>query len=270
MARAGATGGGRSYRARVPYRWYSGLALIVILGLFLIVYSRHELLNPTTTPSVAPTTSDHWVAGLVFDLCGKNQQTLPAQKNTSGLGLYTTGNGVLIIAPKTSADAGANATVGRFAEKYSGFTLTSDSVGITGKHIYKDGAKCPSGTPDAGKVGDLEAKIYATASANSPTTQTGDMRAIRFTQSTQLVTIAFVPNGASVARPASGIVEAVLNAVSTSTSTTTTPATTTPTTTATTTKGATTTTTKGATTTTTKGATTTTTTSASTTTSTTG
>ncbi len=74
VARAGATGGGRSYRARVPYRWYSGLALIVVLGVFLVAYSRYERLHPVA--AVQPTTSTHWAAGVVFDVCGKDNQVL--------------------------------------------------------------------------------------------------------------------------------------------------------------------------------------------------
>src|SRR5580698_10597778 len=121
VARAGATGGGRTYRARVPYRWYSGLALIVIVGVFLVVYSRYENLHPAASPAaIAPTTSDHWVAGLVFDICGDNQQTLAVSKNasTADLGLYSSGSGVVQIAPKTAADSGVNATVGRFSSQY--------------------------------------------------------------------------------------------------------------------------------------------------------
>jgi hypothetical protein len=222
VARAGATGGGRTYRARVPYRWYSGLALIVLLGVFLVVYSRYENLHPTTTPVVAPTTSDHWVAGLVFDLCGTNQQVLPANPNAStNLGLFSSGGGVLQIEPKTAADAGANATLGRFSSQYPGLTLTADSVGLPKKHVYTNGSRCPSGTPDAGKTGQLQADVWSNATANSPTTQGGDIRTVRFTQSTQLVTIAFVPSGSSVARPDGTIVTAVLDAESATTATTT-------------------------------------------------
>src|SRR5579863_8307422 len=103
VTRAGSTGGGRTYRARVPYRWYSGLALIVVVGIVLVVYSRYENLHPAASPTnVAPTTSDHWVAGLNFDLCG-SQQTLPASSNASNdnLGIYSSGNGVIQIQPKS-------------------------------------------------------------------------------------------------------------------------------------------------------------------------
>jgi hypothetical protein len=215
VARAGATGGGRTYRARVPYRWYSGLALIVIVGVFLVVYSRYENLHPATPPAaVAPTTSDHWVAGLDFDLCGVSQQVLATSTNASSadLGLYSSGSGVVQIAPKTAADSGVNATVGRFASTYPGLTLTADSVGLPKKKVYTNGQACPSGTPDAGKPGVLSAYIYPTATSSTATQQTGDVRTVRFTQNLQIVTLAFIPSGATVPAPSSAIKDAVLNA----------------------------------------------------------
>jgi hypothetical protein len=258
VARAGATGGGRTYRARIPYRWYTSLALIVLLGIFLVVYSRYENLHPPTpASSVAPTTSDHWVAAVVFDLCGDDQQTLASNPNTTtdDLGIYTTGGGVVQIQPKSAADSGTNATLGRFSSRYPGLDLTASSVGLPKKHVFRDGAKCPSGTPDSGKVGQLEAKVWPTATSSTSTLQTGDVRTVRFTQTLQMVTVAFVPSGQSVARPDGKIVTALLDAEDTveqeeQASTTTTTAATSSTTT--TTSSTTTTTTAGKTTTTTK------------------
>jgi len=256
VARAGATGGGRTYRARVPYRWYGSLALIVLLGVFLVGYSRYENLHPPApASSIAPTTSDHWVAAVVFDLCGDNQQTLPANPNTTtdDLGIYTTGSGVVQIQPKSSADSGTNATLGRFSSRYPGLKLTATSVGLPKKHVYTDGSKCPSGTPDSGKVGQLVARVWPSATASTSSTQTGDLRTVRFTQTLQMVTVAFLPSGQTVARPDGKIVTDLLDAEDaveeSSTTTTTAPASTTTTTTK---SGSTTTTTAGKTTTTTK------------------
>ena len=46
VARAGATGGGRSYRGQRPMKWYASLAMICLLGVALIVYSRYERQHP--------------------------------------------------------------------------------------------------------------------------------------------------------------------------------------------------------------------------------
>jgi hypothetical protein len=246
VARAGATGGGRSYRARVPYRWYSGLALIVVLGVFLVAYSRYERLHPVA--AVQPTTSTHWAAGLAFDVCGNDNQVLSASSTVDQgtLGLYSTGDGVIQIQPKTSADAGTNATVGRFASQFSGLTLTATSVGLPKQHVYSDGSKCLAGTPDAGKAGELIAKIVPPAQSNQPsTTQTGDLRTVRFTTNGEIVIIAFVPSGTSVPAPSPAITANVETAVASAASTSSTTPTTAPAITSTTKPGSTATTAKG-------------------------
>lgn len=247
VSRAGATGGGRTYRARVPYRWYSGLALIVVLGIFLIVYSRYENTHLTTASTVQPTTSDHWVAGLVFDLCGKNQQTLAASSTAQQgtLGLYSSGNGVLQIQPKSSAESGTNATLGKFASQFTGLNLTGNSVGLPKQAVLKDGSKCPAGTPDAGKTGQLTASILATASASSPSTQTGDLRTIRFLQTTEIISVGFVPSGTTLPAPTHTLVAAVQQAAANAVPTTTTTSAISATTSATAKSGTTSTTAKG-------------------------
>ncbi len=50
VARAAATGGGRTYRGQRPLNWYAGLALIVILGIGSIVIARIDYQKgPATT-----------------------------------------------------------------------------------------------------------------------------------------------------------------------------------------------------------------------------
>jgi hypothetical protein len=233
---------------------------------FLVAYSRYERLHPAQP--VQPTTSTHWAAGVVFDLCGKNQQILAASPvaQQATLGLYSSGNGVIQIQPKSSADAGTNATLGRFASQYKGLTLTSNSVGLPKQHVYTDGSTCPSGTPDAGKAGQLEAKIIQPPQSNAPaTTQTGDVRSVRFTTNGEIVVLAFIPNGATVPAPSQAITVAVEDAAATAVTPTTT-ATTAPVITSTTKPGSTTTTAKSTTSTTQKVSTTTTSKSAGTTT----
>jgi hypothetical protein len=273
VSRAGSTGGSRTYRAQIPYRWYSGLALIVILGVFLVAYSRYEVLHPQpAAAAIQPTTSAHWVAGLAFDVCGKTT-TLAASPadEWETLSIYTSGSGVLQIQPKSTADSGTNTTVGLFSSSYKGLTLTSDSIALPKQKTLTNGEKCPSGTPDAGQSASLVSKVWSDSSTANSTTQSGDPRQVRWQSNTQMVTVAFVPNAASVGRDvklATAVAEAD-NALiqSEETTTTTLPTAATTTTTA---KGATTTTTPSGstttTTTTTSGSTTTTTASKATTT----
>src|SRR5579872_5403234 len=132
VARAAATGGGRTYRGQAPVRWYASLALICVLGIALVVYSRYELQHPAG--ATQPAVGTHWYAALAFDICGKLQPDLPSNPTTKVLpGISTAGDGVIHIQPASKADAGNNATLGRFVQSYTGLEITSTKIKIPGK-----------------------------------------------------------------------------------------------------------------------------------------
>ena len=230
VARAAATGGGRSYRGQMPLKWYSSLALVCLLGVTLIVYSRYERLHPAA--AVQPAVGSHWYAGLAFDVCGKLQANLPvypsATSKVATPGIHTQGDGVIYVEPTTAANAGNNATLARFVELYPRLTLTSSTLGLPGKQKYQNGEKCGAGTPDAGKVAQLEMKVWPSSigsGADNPTVYT-DPAAIKLGDG-QLITVAFVPSGASVPKPSATVITTLLQLQANSAGTsTTTPATT--------------------------------------------
>ena len=263
VARAAATGGGRTYRGQMPVRWYGSLFLIVLLGVALIVYSRYERQHPAA--SAQPAIGTHWYAALAFDHCGAPEQLLAANSHqaTAAPGLYTTGDGVIQIAPSKSADAGSNATFGRFVKLYPHLNLTASSVGLPGKSTLRDGQKCPAGTPDAGKVGTLRVKVwpdFVPPGVNNPTIPS-DPSSLKLANG-QLITVFFGPSSAKIPEPSQQVISTLLQDRQSSTTTTTTPVATTTTppaaTTTTTTPATTTTTAPTTTTTTTRPATTTT------------
>ncbi|HTT87617.1 MAG TPA: hypothetical protein VMF60_09635 [Acidimicrobiales bacterium] len=259
VARAAATGGSRSYRGQMPLKWYGSLFLIVLLGVAFIVYSRYERLHPSAgTP---PTVGSHWYAALAVDVCGNVQPDLASNPTgTSTPGLHTDGDGVIRIEPTKAADAGNNATLARFVEDYPKFGLTSTSLTVPGQKARKNGQKCPKQTPDAGRPGTVQIKVWPSSTApgvNHPTTTT-DPASVKMADG-QLITIAFVPTGAAIPKPNATAITTMLEAISTSGSTTTIPATSVPAATTTTAPGATATSVPGATATTAPGATNTTT-----------
>ena len=91
------------------------------------------------------------------------------------MGLTTTGSGVLLIAPKTSAEAGNNATLGKFASEYTGLTLSNSAVQYPGGTAYKNGQKCAAGTPDAGERGVVRVRswLLSSKSGSSELSQVG-------------------------------------------------------------------------------------------------
>ncbi|HXQ90626.1 MAG TPA: hypothetical protein VN768_03640 [Acidimicrobiales bacterium] len=205
VARAGATGGGRSYRGQRPMKWYSSLALICLLGVALIVYSRYERQHPA--PAVQPAIGAHWFQALGFDVCGAVQPNLPSNPNASIApipGIRTDGDGVIQVSPTTSKDAGNNATFARFVTLYPKLKLTSSTLQIPGKAELHNGEKCPTTTPDAGKVATLQIKMWPSFTppgSNHPQVF-HDPGAIKLADG-QLITVAFVPSGASVPKPSS-------------------------------------------------------------------
>jgi len=242
VARAGATGGGRSYRGRRPLRWYSSLVLIVLLGVALIVYSRYELQHPAA--SIQPAIGSHWYVAMAFDICGDVEPNLPANPNEASAapGLYTAGDGVIQIAPAKASDAGNNATLGRFVQEYPGLALSPTSVRLPGKTTHHNGQSCPSGTPDAGTKADVSVKVWPSFTSSSSFVPS-DPTTLKLANE-ELLTVSFLPTGKTVPKPSPTVVETMLQdqASGGTTTTTTVPTTTTPTSTTTTTTATTTTT----------------------------
>jgi len=234
VARAAATGGGRSYRGQTPVKWYGSLFLIVLLGVVFIVYSRYERQHPVA--GTAPTTGTHWYAALAIDVCGETQANLPTNPNsTKNPGLHTDGDGVIRIEPTKAADAGNNATLARFVSEYPSFGLTTNELTIPGKKPLTNGEKCPKGTPDVGKPGAVQIKVWAgsTAPAVSQTTTTADPSSVKLADG-QLITVSFLPSSKSIPKPGASAITAMLQAISQAGQTTTTTAATIPVTTPTT------------------------------------
>jgi hypothetical protein len=277
VARAAATGGGATYRGQMPVNWYAALVVIVLVGLASVAIAKyHYNQTPTATP---PTVGTTWHAAISFDICGTTQPALSASPASSTSGLTTTGNGVLLIAPKKASEAGANATVGKFASEYQGLTLTNTTLKFPAAKVpeYKNGEKCAAGTPDAGKVGEVVARwwVVTTQTKNNQLVQTNGVNSAKPADlkflNRQLVTVGFVPSGTTLPKPPGSTITALLQVLAgnqpvatttttaASATTTSTPSATTSSTAATTTTAPSTTTTTAAPTTTTKPSSTTTT-----------
>ena len=270
VARAAATGGGATYRGQMPVNWYAALVVIVLVGIASVAFAKYHYNQTAST--IEPTTNTTWHAGLAFDICGTMQPALAASTSSATTGLITTGQGVLQIHPKSASEAGNNATLGKFADGYTGLTLTNTTLKYPASGVpeYRNGEKCQAGTPDAGKVGELKARWWVvTTKTNSKgqVEQTGGLTTVKPADlkfvNRQLITVGFVPDNVALPKPPSSTVLALVQVLSgtqpVATTTTTAPsAATTTTTPASTTSTAPTTTTTAPTTTTTKPPTTTT------------
>ncbi|MGO8870121.1 MAG: hypothetical protein ACLQPH_01740 [Acidimicrobiales bacterium] len=220
VERAATTGGGRTYRGQRPVNWYASLALICIVGLLLVGYSRYERTHQTASSAGPPTTQQTWFAALGIDVCGKLQPNLPASTNTSKTGLVADGNGVLTIAPKNSSESGGNATLGKFVSGYPGLQLSQTTLQYPGKQAYTNGDVCPKGTPDAGKPGVVLAVSWPNFTSKGPGTETsGPPEDLKFANG-QLITMAFIPATATVPKPLASAITSLITAVTQGTTTT--------------------------------------------------
>jgi hypothetical protein len=221
VARAAATGGGATYRGQMPVNWYAALVIIVLVGLASVAFAKYHY---DQSPSVVePTVGTSWHAGLAFDICGTMQPALAPSPSNATTGLTTTGSGVLVIAPKNASEAGNNATVGKFAEGYSGLTLTNTTLKLPtgGGPEYRNGEKCAAGTPDAGKVGEVQARWWVLTTKtgkNGQLEQTGGTTTVKPADlkllNRQLVTVGFVPDNAQLPKPPSSTTLALLQVLS--------------------------------------------------------
>ncbi len=226
VERAATTGGGRTYRGQMPVNWYASLALICIVGLLLIGFSRYQRTHQTASSAGPPTTQQVWHAALGIDTCGTLEPNLPASTNTSKTGLIANGNGVLTIAPKTRTESGGYATVGRFVAGYKGLKLTSSTLQYPGKAVFTNGGVCPKGTPDAGKPGVVIVVSWPNFASKGKGTETsGDPQDLQFANG-QLITMAFVPATASIPKPPAQAITNLITSVNQGATTTTAPVTT--------------------------------------------
>jgi hypothetical protein len=210
VARAASIGGSRSYRQRTPIGWYSILLAVCIIGLGLIVFSRHErqvrVANSSTTTSTTqanttpPLLSDHWQVGLSVDVCGTVANLPRSADQTSGI--ITDGKGVVDIQParagkKASQFEGSKATLGKFLTA-EGVKLTATSLELpksAGKiaGTYANGRKCGS------KPGVVQLLIW-----NPPSWQSSYSAVVssgsNYAQG-ELFMLAFLPKGEAAPKP---------------------------------------------------------------------
>jgi hypothetical protein len=145
--------------------WYTTLALVVVLGVFLVAFSRNQELNKgQQAAKVAPKINqDHWHSSFSVYICDHFMPNVPLFESVDGI--HTHGDGVIHIHPYTPQASGRNATLGFFLKSYSSngkggtFKLSSSEIkpaaipGDTNPLDTKDwhnGDKCPGG--QAGQV----------------------------------------------------------------------------------------------------------------------
>jgi hypothetical protein len=128
-------GKGRKVRFQGGTVFPAAVALVLVLGMALIAYSRQSLPAADDSP---PTIEDHWHAAYGFYLCDDwyqlsgNLEELTAQGTLANTGFLRTGvhshdDGVMHWHAYTSASVGKNAVIDVFLDNY-GVELTDDTL----------------------------------------------------------------------------------------------------------------------------------------------
>ncbi len=205
VARAAATGGGRTYKGARPWGFYSVVGVLSILGIVGIIYSRSEMIqkavNATSTSTIPasaqPIQGVNWKEAIGFDICGKFEPNLPASPNATTIGITANGLGLITISPKSKAEEGKNATLGYFVSHYPGLSLTSSSITYPGVGTFKNGVACSgSKTPSYVQVVSFSSILDKKGSVIANPTS------LKLVNS-GLITVGFVPKGTQISQPPS-------------------------------------------------------------------
>jgi hypothetical protein len=201
----------------MPVNWYAALVVIVLIGVGSIAFAKFHYNQAAA--AVEPTTNTTWHAALAFDICGTMESPLPASPSSATTGLTSTGQGVLQVHPKNSSESGDNATLGKFAQGYTGMTITNSTIKYPSSSSpeYKNGQKCATGTPDAGKVGTVQARWWVQTTKGNETTLAGGLTTkspadLKF-QNRQVITVGFGPAEEQLPKPPSSTTLALAQTV---------------------------------------------------------
>lgn len=223
VSRAAATGGSRTYGSRRPTNYYLALLVVLVLGLASIALARSSYQNPSSKQAVEPEVGKTWYAGYAISVCGTPQAPLAANASST-TGQTTLGDGVVKITPTEKANAGNNATVGKFVSGYAGFAVSSSAMTVPGSTqatggtptslaasgtTYQRGDSCPAGTPQAGKKGVVKVTYWPTLTTKKGKDITASYQQQKWAQN-GLVTFSFGAAGAKVDRPSQSTISAMI------------------------------------------------------------
>jgi hypothetical protein len=176
-----------------PYGFYGIVALIVAAGVGGIALTRS---GTAGAGNESPGVQDHWHTAYAVNLCGTIQPNM-AQPDQL-IGLHTHTDGLIHVEPFVTGsilDRGDHATLARFVDGEPGFKLTSNEIQLPGGKLMKNGDDCD------GKPGQITIRQWPDANSDEFTDYT-DPAKVKITND-GAITIAFVPAGTDIVKPAS-------------------------------------------------------------------
>ena len=206
VARAAASGRSSKVRKQIPIGYYSSLGAIVLGGIFIIGYSRYEKIQPTASTSALPAIGTKWKVAFGLDVCGKYEPSLPAAARTTAGGLYSSGNGLIEVAPVSAAATGSKANLAKFLSGESSIKITLTSVTFPGKGTVSLKTAC------GGKGASVTYDVWPSLLVTTPTIYHSPSL-VKF-QNDELIAISILAKGQSPTKPPSEV--ALVSSASTS------------------------------------------------------
>jgi hypothetical protein len=191
------TGGGRTKRGQTSWFFPALLTTVVVLGTFLIVFSRNQRQPDTTAPRIG---ADHWHSAIGFYLCDESTGAASFAPNLPDngqdpLGIHTHGDGVIHTHPFSSQAAGRNAQLRHYFDTLD-VTVNETRIEIPGQQ-RSNGDNCGD------RDGQVQVKVWDTRSpTDTGRVIEGNPGNLRLGNN-QLITVAFVPEGADIPKPPS-------------------------------------------------------------------
>ena len=180
VARAARLGGTGGTGERKAFGYPVALALVVILGLSLVSWSR-----VTREASAAPRVGDHWHSIYDIYVCDTYRAKILNENDPNGI--HTHADGLLHIHPFNSEASGEKANIGEFVGSYGGF-INDTSLQLDTGEIITEGEDC-GGQPTVLKI----ARFDSQDRDRDPEIITEDLANVRFLRNFEAFTIAFVP-----------------------------------------------------------------------------
>ena len=175
------------------------LTLIIVLGVALVAYARHDRLQEDLDG--VPQLDDHIHQAYGVYVCGEWKEPIPEFETQ--IGIHTHGDGVMHIHPHSQLGAGANATLGRFlkdARDEGGIDveLSENKLDYLDETIEEGKTKC-DGVEDP----ELLLAYWPDASDTSalPEIITGDFNDFRLTENGGAITIYYGDPDADIPLP---------------------------------------------------------------------
>jgi hypothetical protein len=192
VAKVARTGGGRTVKRGTQRSIFfpALLTVVTILGVFLIGFSRAQRQPDTTRPRIG---ADHWHSAIAFNICGSFAPNVP-DNGQDPLGIHSHGDGVIHTHPFSSQAAGKRATLKVWLDTV-GVELSDNELKLPGQDAKRNGQPCETGPAT------LQMKVWDSRSpTDSGRVLTSDFEDLRLGDS-QLITVAFLPEGAEIPKP---------------------------------------------------------------------